>query len=218
MARPLHVALLVSGEGTTLESLAETIDGGRLPARVVLVVADRPHAPAIERARRRGLPTLVLPFRGTPPTTWSSRLTTELRAAGADLVILAGFLAILPPAFVHEWAGRLINLHPSLLPKFGGPGLYGTKVHAAVLAANETQTGATVHLVTDDVDAGPALMQAVVPVERGDTPERLRERLHPVESELLVRVIRRFADGEWPLPYPLSGATAPPRESRGRAG
>lgn len=217
MPRLLSVAVLVSGEGTTLEALAEAIAGGHLAARVVLVVADRPHAPAIERARRRGLPTLVLPFRGVPPATWSARLTRELQAAGAELVVLAGFLAILPAPFVERWAGRVVNLHPSLLPRFGGRGLYGLKVHAAVLAAGERETGATVHLVTNEVDAGPTLLQAKIPVEPGDTPERLRDRLRPVETELLVRTLRHFAEGDWPLPYPVSEEPAPPREGRGRA-
>ncbi|MGA8537235.1 MAG: formyltransferase family protein, partial [Thermoplasmata archaeon] len=122
MARTLAVGVLVSGEGTTLDALAEMAAGGHLPAHFALVVSDRPHAPAIERARVRGLPTLVLPTHGVGADTWGDRLTAELEARGVELVVLAGFLSILPSRWVAHWKGRAINLHPSLLPRYGGPG------------------------------------------------------------------------------------------------
>jgi phosphoribosylglycinamide formyltransferase-1 len=211
MARVLPIGVLVSGEGTTLEALAEMAAGAHLPARIALVVADRPHAPAIEKARLRGLPTLVVPTRGVPAEEWSVRLTTELETHGVELVVLAGFLSILPPAWVDHWAGRAINLHPSLLPRYGGPGMYGRRVHEAVLVARERTTGATVHLVTNDVDGGPPIVQERVPVVPDDTPETLRERLAPVEVALLALAIRRFAEGTLPLPYVVSEADAPRR-------
>ncbi len=214
MTRRLPIGVLVSGEGTTLDGLAELALGDHLPARIALVVADRPHAPALEKARRRGLPTLVLPSRGVVPDAWAARLTTELIDQGVELVVLAGFLTILPPSFVARWQGRAINIHPSLLPRYGGPGMYGARVHAAVLAAHDPETGATVHLVTGDVDGGPTIAQERVPVEPGDTPETLRARVHPAEVALLAATIRRFADGALPLPYP--GPDAP--EARGREG
>jgi phosphoribosylglycinamide formyltransferase 1 len=215
VTRLLPVAFLVSGEGTTLEALAEQVAGGHLPARLALVVADRGEAPAIERARQRGLPTLVLPTRGVDAEGWGAELTRELEAQGVELVVLAGFLSILPESWVQRWHGRAINLHPSLLPRYGGPGMYGRKVLAAVLAARERSTGATVHLVTNDVDAGPALAQERVPVAPDDTVETLRARLHPVEVALIAHAIREFADGRWPLPYPDPGVSAP--EGRDRA-
>ena len=202
MTRTLPIAVLVSGEGTTLEGLAELAVGGHLPARIVLVVSDRPHAPAVERARRRGIPTIVLPSKGVEPGVWSDRLTRELREKGVELVVLAGFLSILPPRWVDEWRGRAINIHPALLPRHGGPGMYGPRVHRAVLAAGDKETGATVHLVTSDLDAGPTIAQEPIPVLPEDTPESLRARLHPVEVALLAATIRRFAEGELPLPYP----------------
>ena len=208
MTRVLPVGVLVSGEGTTLDALAEQALGHHLPARIALVVADRPHAPAIEKARRRGLPTLVLPARGSDPDVWAARLTDALEARGVELVVLAGFLTILPNAWVERWRGRAINVHPSLLPKYGGPGMYGSRVHAAVLAHHETESGATVHLVTGELDAGPALAQARVPVDPDDTPESLRARLHPVEVELLAQTIRRFADGTLALPHPVDGSSS----------
>ena len=208
MTRPIAVAMLVSGEGTTLDAIAELQGGGHLPVHLALVVADRPHAPAIEKARQRGLATVVLPFRGTEPEPWAGHLTEELEGRGIELVVLAGFLSILPPSFVARWRGRVVNLHPSLLPKYGGPGFYGPRVHRAVLAAHDRETGATVHLVTADVDQGPTIAQARLAVAPDDTPESLRRRLHPVEVELLATTLRRFADGSLPLPYP-SGPTNP---------
>ena len=210
MSRSLRLALFVSGEGTTLEAVAEAIDGGHLPATIRLVVCDRPHAPAIERARRRGLPTTVLPMRGVPASAWQPRLATELAERRVELVVLAGFLSILPADWLREWAGRVINLHPALLPKFGGPGFYGRRVHEAVLASGDRESGATVHVVTAEVDGGPIVAQARVPVEPGDTPDSLRERLRPVETGLLCETIRRFSVGELPLPFPIPGAAAGP--------
>ncbi|HYK92565.1 MAG TPA: phosphoribosylglycinamide formyltransferase [Thermoplasmata archaeon] len=206
MTRPLPIAVFLSGEGTTFDALAEAIAGGHLPARIAMVLADRPHAPGIERARHHGLPTAVRPIRGRTPEGWTSEVSELLEERGVALIVLAGFLSILPEPFVHRWSGRIINVHPSLLPEHGGRGMFGLRVHGAVLEARETESGATVHLVTDQVDGGPRLLQERVPVSTEDTPESLRDRVRPVERRLLAEVIRRFADGEWPLPYPVAGA------------
>ncbi|MCI4345476.1 MAG: phosphoribosylglycinamide formyltransferase [Thermoplasmata archaeon] len=202
MPRRLALALLVSGEGTLLEALAEDAQSGRLPARIVIVVADRPHVRAIERARQRGFPTEVLPLRGASEERWSAALDALLRAQGAELCLLAGFLSLLPAPFLQKWKGRVLNVHPSLLPKHGGRGMYGLRVHAAVLAAGEARTGATVHLVTEALDAGPILAQKEIPVEMGETPDRLRERVRSVEVEALTEVLRRLAEGRIVLPIP----------------
>lgn len=201
MPRRLIVGVLASGEGTTLEALAEQTSGGHVPARIAIVLSDRPYAPVLERARRRGLATAVLPLRNAPPEEWSTAATKVLRSAGVELVILAGFLSILPPPFVKTWAGRIINLHPSLLPKYGGKGFYGDRVHAAVLAAGETETGASIFVVTDELDRGPVIAQQKVLVEAGDTPESLRARVQAAERVALYSVITHFAEGDWSLPY-----------------
>jgi phosphoribosylglycinamide formyltransferase 1 len=201
MPRRLALGVLASGEGTTLEALAEQASGGHVPARVVLVLSDRPYAPVLEKARRRGLATAVLPLRGTPPEKWTAQATQLLKDAGVELVVLAGFLSILPPSFTKAWKGRAVNIHPSLLPRYGGRGLYGDKVHAAVLASGDAETGATIHLVTEDVDGGPVLARQKVLIEAGDTPETLRVRVQAAERVALYSVIARFAEGEWPLPY-----------------
>ncbi|MGI0133021.1 MAG: phosphoribosylglycinamide formyltransferase [Thermoplasmata archaeon] len=200
MPRTIRLAVLVSGEGTTLDALAERVQGGHVPARIVLVLADRPHAGAIEKARARGLPTRVLPFRGTSLEAWSRAATDALCDSDTELVLLAGFLAILPGTFLNAWAGRVVNVHPSLLPKHGGPGMYGERVHASVLASGDRTTGATLHVVTEGVDAGPVLDSASVPVEPGDTPKVLRARVRPLEIRLISELVRDLAEGRRALP------------------
>jgi phosphoribosylglycinamide formyltransferase 1 len=218
MVRVLSLGVLISGEGTTLDALAEAIAGGHVPARIGIVVADRPHAPGIERSRRRGLPTSVLPFRGREEGSWADELDSTLRGTGVELVVLAGFLAVLPGAFLARWRGRVINLHPSLLPAFGGRGMFGANVHAAVLQAGAKESGASVHLVTGDLDAGPILLQESVPVLPDDTPDTLRERVRPVELRILFEAVRRFADGRWPLPFTPTGGRPEPDASGGSGG
>jgi phosphoribosylglycinamide formyltransferase-1 len=220
MSRALRLGVLVSGEGTTMEYLADLIDGGRLPAQIVLVIADRPHAHAIEKARRRGLANAVLPLKGVPEALWAAQMDRELHEKRVELVVLAGFLSVIPAAWLSGWVGRVINLHPALLPKFGGPGMYGHRVHEAVIAAGERESGASVHLVTPEVDEGPVLLQARVPVLPGDTPKSLEDRIRPVERELLAQVIRRFADGAWPIPYvpPAAAGRRDGDEERARRG
>ncbi|MCI4323713.1 MAG: phosphoribosylglycinamide formyltransferase [Thermoplasmata archaeon] len=218
MPRPLPIAVLVSGAGTTLDALSESIQGGHVPARIVLVVADRAGTGAIDLARSRGLPTLELLRSGTPDSKWEFELDGQLREFGAELVLLAGFLSILPSTFVHHWAGRIVNVHPSLLPRHGGPGLYGPKVHESVLASGDAETGATVHLVDEGVDTGRILEQSRVPVEVGDTPATLREKVRPLEIAAISDVLRKIADGVWTLPLepgaPSGGAPGPDRGTR----
>jgi phosphoribosylglycinamide formyltransferase 1 len=209
---PLAVGVLVSGAGTTLEGLAHAAARSPGEFRIALVVADRAGIPALARASGLGLRSVVIPSRGVDPERWSHEVTAALESAGVELVIFAGFLSIFPASWVARWRGRAVNLHPSLLPRHGGRGMYGRHVHEAVLASGDTETGATVHLVTGDVDGGPPIAQRRVPVLPGDTPETLRERLRPVEIELLATTVRRFADGSLPLPY--RGEEAPARDAR----
>jgi phosphoribosylglycinamide formyltransferase 1 len=207
MGGPLAVGVLASGHGTTLDGLATAAD----TYRIAVVVVDRPDIGAIEVARRHGIPVAELGRPGTTPDAWASRVTEALTYHGVQLVVLAGFLSILPEGWVRRWEGRAVNLHPSLLPRFGGPGMYGLKVHAAVLAAGERESGATVHLITTAVDGGPTVAQARLAVRPGETAESLRQRIHPLEVDLLVRTVREFASGARPLPYRdvASGAGRP---------
>jgi phosphoribosylglycinamide formyltransferase 1 len=207
MPRVVTLAVFVSGAGTTLEGLADRIRAGQLPAQIAVVVSDRLGTGAIELARRRGLDTLVRsPRTSGSGEVWAREIAWELDRRQVELIVLAGFLAILPKEFVARYPDRILNLHPSLLPKHGGPGMYGLHVHEAVLRSGDRETGVTVHRVTEAVDGGPILTQVRVPVRPDDTPERLRARLHPIEVQALSETIARFARDELPLPPRPRGA------------
>lgn len=163
-----RVAVLVSGGGTNLQAIIDAKRAGDLPnAELALVVADR-HCAALDRCIEPHIRTVVCR---------STELRDVLEQNSIDVVVLAGYLAIVPPDAVAAYAGRMINIHPSLLPDFGGQGMYGLHVHEAVLDAGVAVTGATVHLVTDETDAGPILRQHQVAVHAGDTPEILQRRV-----------------------------------------
>jgi len=179
------VAVLVSGGGTNLQSLLDAL-GDSPVARVTRVVASRPDAGALERARRAGVPAAVL----ADPAD-----ARELLAALGDarLAVLAGYVKRVPPAVVARFRWRLINIHPALLPAFGGPGMYGDRVHRAVLASGAAVSGATVHYVDEEYDRGPIVAQWPVPVHAGDTLETLAARVLEVEHRLLPLVVLELA-------------------------
>jgi phosphoribosylglycinamide formyltransferase 1 len=182
---PVRVAVLASGGGTNLQALLDAC-GPAAPARVTRVVSNRADAGALERARAAGIPAVVL----RDPAD-----AAELLAAlgDADLVVLAGYLKLIPAAAVARFPRRMINIHPALLPAFGGPGMYGHRVHAAVLASGATASGATVHFVDEQYDRGPIIAQRTVPVLPGDTAETLAARVLAVEHELLPQVVLELA-------------------------
>ena len=196
---PLRVAVLVSGTGSTLSDLAEDAPG--VGARIVLVVADRPGIRALSVAAAHRIPTVVVPLRGIAASVVQRTLDASLRAAGAELVVLAGLRTILPAEWLSGWSGRVVNVHPALLPRHGGRGQFGTRVYESILASGDVESGATVHLVTADVDAGPTLLQERFPVLTGSTVEQLRTRTQALERRLLREGLARFSDGRWPLPY-----------------
>ena len=190
-AVPVRVAVLASGGGTNLQALLDALQGDA-PARVTRVVTDRPNAGALERARRAGVATAVL---GNPADP-----AEFLAAVGdANLVVLAGYLKLVPPAAVARFRYRMINIHPALLPAFGGHGMYGKRVHAAVMASGATQSGATVHYVDEQYDRGPIIAQQRVPVLPGDTPETLAARVLEVEHRLLPAVVKELARRGLPI-------------------
>lgn len=188
---PLRLAILLSGSGRTLENLLAEIAAGRLDATIEIVVASRGDVRGVEIARLAGLPAHVLPRGTTPLATWSHAIFAACRAVAADLVVMAGFLHLVEiPA---DFAGRVINIHPSLLPAFGGKGFHGMHVHRAVLERGCTVSGCTVHLVDNEYDHGKILLQQAVPVLPDDTPESLAARVFAEECRALPEVIRRFA-------------------------
>jgi formyltetrahydrofolate-dependent phosphoribosylglycinamide formyltransferase len=179
----MRVAVLASGGGSNLQALLDATGPGA-PARVVLVISHRPDAGALKRARLARVATVVL----KDPTS-SPEILEALHGAGADLVVLAGYLKLVPAEVVRVHAGRIINIHPALLPAFGGPGMYGLRVHQAVLTAGVTVTGATVHHVIEEYDRGPIIAQWPVRVDPGDGPESLAARVLEVEHRLLPAVV-----------------------------
>lgn len=182
---PVRVAVLVSGGGTNLQALLDALHDSPL-ARVARVIASRPNAGALDRARRAGVPTTVL----RDPAD-----DAELHSAlgDAQLVVLAGYLKLIPPSVVARFRHRMINIHPALLPDFGGAGMYGRRVHEAVLASGAKESGTTVHYVDEAFDRGPIIAQARVPVQAGDTPETLAARVLEAEHELLPKVVLDLA-------------------------
>ncbi|HJS43493.1 MAG TPA: phosphoribosylglycinamide formyltransferase [Gemmatimonadales bacterium] len=184
---PVRVAVLVSGGGTNLQALLDALQDSPI-ARVARVISNRADAGALDRARRAAVPTTVL----KNPAD-SNELLAALR--DADLVVLAGYLKLVPRAVVERFPGRMINIHPALLPDFGGPGMYGHHVHEAVLASGTKESGATVHLVDEAFDRGEIIAQERVPILDGDTPERLAARVLEAEHRLLPRVVLELARG-----------------------
>ncbi|MEZ4587067.1 MAG: phosphoribosylglycinamide formyltransferase [Gemmatimonadales bacterium] len=196
----MRVAVCISGRGSNLAALLAAL-GPEAPARVVLVLSNRASAGGLELARAAGVPTAVLQ-NAADPAEW----LRHLEAARADFVVLAGFLKAVPAAVVARFAGRMVNVHPALLPAHGGPGMYGRHVHEAVLASGESESGATVHLVTERYDEGPILGQARVPVLPGDTAETLAARVLEVEHRLLPAAVLAAAPGGRAVPFTLEPA------------
>lgn len=191
VSRMLRLAVLISGGGRTLANLLERIAAGTLAATVETVVSSRGDVRGVEIARAAGIPTHVLPPQGRPLAEWSRAIFDRCREARADLVVMAGFLHLVEiPA---DFADRVINIHPSLLPAFGGKGFHGLHVHRAVLDRGCTISGCTVHLVDGEYDHGRILLQQAVSVEPDDTPESLAARVFTAECQALPDAINRLA-------------------------
>jgi phosphoribosylglycinamide formyltransferase-1 len=192
--KPVRLAVLLSGEGTSLENLFERIEKDELPARVEVVVASRPGAGGLARAERRGVPALAVARREHPDVgAFNDALHAALAPFAVDLVCLLGFLSPFEPR--ERFAGRVLNVHPALIPAFSGKGFYGRRVHEAVLEAGVRLTGATVHFADDEYDHGPIILQEAVPVRDDDTPETLAARVQAAERRLVPEAIRLFAEG-----------------------
>jgi phosphoribosylglycinamide formyltransferase 1 len=232
----LRAAVFASGSGSNFQVLTERArgmgDGGgagagaapdgdtRGPSRdpvppwdVALLISDKDDARALERARTLEVPSQVVPVAGRSMDEVGRELLAALNEAEVDLVLLAGYLRLVPPEVVRAYRGRMLNVHPALLPAFGGQGMYGIRVHRAVLEAGVRVTGTTVHFVDEEYDRGPILAQWPVPVLAGDTPESLAERVGRVEHRLypaaVESVVRALAAGAEPEPLPRANAAGP---------
>jgi phosphoribosylglycinamide formyltransferase 1 len=189
------IAVLVSGGGSTLQNLIDRIAAGTLPARIVQVISSRPDAFGVERARRAGLPVEVVTRKVFPSIEAFSQRTFDLcRQAGARLVVLGGYLQLL--RIPDDYRLKVVNIHPALLPAFGGKGMYGHHVHEAVLDYGAKVSGCTVHFVDDQYDHGPVIAQRAVEVRDDDTPDTLAARVFAAECELYPSVIRGLIEGQ----------------------
>lgn len=186
-----NIVVLVSGSGTNLQRIIDTIDSGEIQnAKVTLVVADR-ECFGLERAKNHNIENILIP-RGK---NFSSELAKVI-PENTDLIVLAGFLSILKSEFCENWNGKIINIHPALLPKFGGKGMWGMNVHNAVIEAKEIESGATVHFVTPGIDEGEAILQNSFEVTAEDTPETLAQKVHQIEYEIFPIAINKVLGNE----------------------
>lgn len=200
VTRPLRIGVLASHEGTTLQAILDACAAGSIFAEVVTVISNNGTSGALRRARAAGVAAVHLSSKTHPdPSALEAAIIAALEVAQAEVVMLAGYMKKLEPELLARFHGRILNTHPALLPKFGGHGMYGLRVHEAVLRAAETETGPSVHLVDAEYDTGRVLEQAVVPVEPTDTPETLAARVQERERRLVVGVLGRIAAGELAL-------------------
>ena len=192
---PMRLAVFASGGGTNFQAILDAIEQGPLPATPVCCVSNTPEAGALARAERHDVPTHVVPpGEHDDPPSFGEALLDVLAAHDATFVALAGYMVKVPRAVVDAYRGRMTNVHPALLPAFGGQGMYGMHVHEAVIEYGVHWSGVTVHLVDEEYDHGPVVLQEPVPVYADDTPEALAERVKTVEHRLYPYALRLFAE------------------------
>lgn len=191
---PKRLAVLVSGGGSNLQAIIDRKEDGTLPVEIVRVISNVPGAFALERAEKHGIPVMVIPHSSfANASDFSQAILQELLLSQADIVCLAGFMKILHAEVPLAFPGRMLNIHPALLPAFGGKGMYGQHVHEAVLNSGAQFSGATVHIVTEEPDEGPIVLQKTVPVLPDDTPESLANRVLEVEHEIYPLAVKWVA-------------------------
>lgn len=201
----MRIGILASHEGTTLQAVLDAIAEGKLAACVAVVISNNSDSGALRRAFANKVPTARLSTKTHPdPELLDQTLLTTLTNAKVDVVLLAGYLKKLGPRVLHAYHGRILNTHPALLPKFGGVGMYGSRVHEAVLSSGDSETGVTIHMVEADYDTGPVVAQCLVPVLRGDSCAALASRVQAREKELVVETLAKIADGSLTLGAPAN--------------
>lgn len=197
----MRLGFLASHGGSNMQAILDGCADGAIAATPALLICNNPGAAALERAAKAGMPSRVLNGKTHPePSALDAAIRDALLEARADLVILAGYMKKIGPQLLQAYRNRILNIHPALLPKFGGQGMYGMNVHRAALAAGEAESGATVHLINEVYDQGPILAQARVPVLPDDTPESLQARVLQQEHRLYPETIARIARGGLELP------------------
>lgn len=188
-----NIVVFASGSGTNFQSVIDAVYRNEIDANLSGLITNKDHIGAIERAQKFSIPHRVLdPNQFEDKRAYSNLLQKQLKSWNCDLIVLAGYLKKIPSEIIRNYKNRILNIHPALLPKFGGKGYYGLNIHKAVIAAGEKESGCSVHIVTDEFDAGPVLAQAKVPVFEHDTPEELAKRVLEQEHKLLPKVINEI--------------------------
>jgi phosphoribosylglycinamide formyltransferase 1 len=191
----MDIAVFASGRGSNFQAILDAIDSGTLPARITIVISDNVHAGALEIASKRNIHTLSISKKMfSSEEMYAEALIAALKERQTEFIVLAGFLKKIPASVVRQWCNRIVNIHPALLPSFGGAGMYGHYVHEAVIASGVKFTGATVHMVDEEYDRGPILMQKTVPVTRQDTPETLAAKVLKIEHEIYPLTLKALAE------------------------
>lgn len=210
--RKLRIAVLASGNGTNFQAILDACRSGEIDGEIVALITNKRHAYAITRARQAGVEVIVMePEKFKSRTLYCAKMAKALLERNVELVCLAGYLLKLEPCMVRAFPNRILNIHPALLPKYGGKGMYGRHVHDAVIKSGEAESGCTVHLVNEIYDEGPIIAQGKVAVDPSDTPESLAEKIHPVEHRLYVQVVRDVCAGK----LDLDGLKGAPTISKG---
>jgi phosphoribosylglycinamide formyltransferase-1 len=191
----IRLGFMASNNGTSFRAIVGAIEAGELKAEARLLVANRREAGALGFAAEHGVPALCIPTLKNPDAA-DAALEAAMAEAGVEVIVLSGYLRKLGPRTLARWRGRVLNVHPALLPAFGGQGMYGRRVHEAVLAAGVPATGCTVHVVDEEYDHGPVVAQARVPLLPGDTAESIERRVMAAEPALFIDTLRRIAEGE----------------------
>jgi phosphoribosylglycinamide formyltransferase-1 len=192
----MNIGVLASGGGSNLQAIMARIATGEITGRITLVISDNPRAYALERAAQAGIATVViLPHDYLTRAAFCQAVAERLREAKVDLVLLAGFMRVITPELITPFRGRLMNIHPALIPSFCGPGYYGHHVHEAALRYGVKVSGCTVHFVEEEVDGGPIIIQRVVPVSEDDTPDTLAARILEEEHQAYPEAVRLFCAG-----------------------
>lgn len=187
-----NIVVFASGSGTNFQSIIDAVERGELSANIAGLITDKPNIGAIERAEKSNIPTRTISPGNYPGEhEFAEALTTQLKTWGADLIALAGYLKKIPTPVIHLYKNRILNIHPSLLPKFGGKGFYGMNVHRAVVDSNQKESGCSVHIVTEEFDEGPVIAQTKVPIHEHESAEELAHRILKEEHRLYPAAIQK---------------------------
>ncbi|WP_374570691.1 phosphoribosylglycinamide formyltransferase [Phenylobacterium sp.] len=197
--KPLRLGFLASRNGSSLRAVVTAIEAGELPAEAAVVISNNRSSAALEFAREHGVSAVCIPTKDDAEAA-DARLCETLEAAGVDLVVLSGYLRRLGPRTLTRYRNRVLNIHPGPLPRFGGEGMYGRRVHEAIIGSGANQSGATIHLVDEEYDHGPVVAERVLTLEPGETAESLEARITALEPVFFVETLKKIASGALELP------------------